>query len=1453
MMLLKTAKGGPLVLAVGAFALAVVIAFWTAAVTISSNDRDRTLAAVDLQNTNLVRTLAEHAGRTLDYVDRIALQIKFQHEQLPGAFDLQKFGRDSGINRRIVPGIAIADAGGNVLQMDIPLKRPVNISDREHFKAHAAADSGKPYISRPLEARAAGVPKIIVLSRRLNRKDGSFDGIVSVAIDPDSFTGFYRELGLGEKGLVVLTGLDGFVRARNVAGNEGIGQDVRKGALFREYSQHESGVMRYAAVTDGVMRRAAYRRLDGYPLAISIGVAEADILAEVGSRTRALYLGAAMASLLAMLSAAALIVMVHRRERDAAAVREGEERFRRLVEDSPDATFVNRGETVLYANAALLRLLGAERAEQIVGGSVFAFLHPDFHEVVRTRIEAMRQNPRNSAAEIFERRFVRLDGTVIDVETTGVNVQLPDGQARHLVARDITARKRNEAALRESMERYRSMVEASPDATFINRGNEIIYANPAALRLLGAARLEQIAGRSPLDFVHPDGRAAARQRVSLINAGDPIAGLHEQRFLRLDGSVVDAEISMSPVVFGGRLARQVVARDISARKTVEAALRNSEERYRLLVESLHDAVLIYEDDRVAYVNSTAVRMFGAEKAEQIVGRTIQQMIHPSGQAAALARREYVLKTGLPTGLFEQTYMRLDGSAIDVEGSSILIPGSPTRQRLIAMRDVSARKRAEAALRESEARLRMAVEAASMTNWEWDIASDQTHWGVGHENLLGPLPPDAVKYPDFRDMVHADDRERFLAAGRATVAQGVPYDIEFRFVRTDGVLRWMRHSGRALRDEQGEVEGIAGVMQDVTRRHDIERELALARQRREALMDSIPAPAWLKDRNGRFLAVNRAWCERFKFDAAFAVGRTNSEIFPPDVAVVRDREDQLVFETRQEQRTERMTRVDGLAGWFETIKTPVFDENGEINGLVGVSHDITARRQAETQLRASEERFRQFAESVDDVFWIMDVNPQRVLYVNQAFERVWGVPVADLLADAKLWYKSIHPDDQSANLAVFNMWLNDPVCDVYNEEYRIVRADGQVRWIRDRGTKLTDAAGKVYRVHGIAEDITAQRETERALVESQQRRDALLESNPDPSWLKDTDSRYIVANRAWFKRHGIERQPIAGLTDKVFFGAEREVLLREEDLQVMTTRTLIRRERKWLFADGTEWIETVKAPVFDGEGKVVAVVGISHDISALKRNEMAMQEMNVSLAEKTTALTALNRELESFAYTVSHDLRAPLRHIDGFINLLKVHAGPALDAQSTRYFDRVSHAARRMGLLIDDLLAFSRTGRAELRNQRVALDRLLRETIEHLAPDTAGRKIEWKIGALPEVEGDSGLLGIVFQNLVGNAVKYTRPRAVAHIEISEIAGDSSAVTVEVRDNGVGFDMTYQNKLFGVFQRLHTDAEFEGTGIGLATVARIVQRHGGRVWAQGATGEGARFYITLPRAQRPARVA
>jgi PAS domain S-box-containing protein len=264
---------------------------------------------------------------------------------------------------------------------------------------------------------------------------------------------------------------------------------------------------------------------------------------------------------------------------------------------------------------------------------------------------------------------------------------------------------------------------------------------------------------------------------------------------------------------------------------------------------------------------------------------------------------------------------------------------------------------------------------------------------------------------------------------------------------------------------------------------------------------------------------------------------------------------------------------------------------------------------------------------------------------------------------------------------------------------------------------------------------------------------------------------------------------------------------------------------------------------DAQDQAQAILETSNDISERKRREQEIRALNEDLEKRGTELAAINKELEAFAYSVSHDLRAPLRHMVGFTELLQKNAAPVLNEKSHRFVGIILESAKRMGDLIDDLLAFSRIGRAETHKKSVSLEQLVREALSEVRHETQGRNIEWKVGALPVCYGDGSMLRLVFINLISNAAKFTRTRPKAEIEIGSTDQKSDQVVVFVRDNGVGFDMKYSDKLFGVFQRLHPHDTFEGTGIGLATVQRIIHRHGGRVWAEGQVDSGATFYFSL----------
>jgi PAS domain S-box-containing protein len=270
---------------------------------------------------------------------------------------------------------------------------------------------------------------------------------------------------------------------------------------------------------------------------------------------------------------------------------------------------------------------------------------------------------------------------------------------------------------------------------------------------------------------------------------------------------------------------------------------------------------------------------------------------------------------------------------------------------------------------------------------------------------------------------------------------------------------------------------------------------------------------------------------------------------------------------------------------------------------------------------------------------------------------------------------------------------------------------------------------------------------------------------------------------------------------------------------------------------------------DEQGRPLATLETNNDISERKRAEEEIRKLNAELEqrviERTTELEAINKELQAFTYSVSHDLRAPLRHMAGYAELLQKNASTILDEKGRRYMMMILESAKRMGDLIDDLLAFSRIGRAETQKTMVSLEQLVKEALSEVRQETDGRNMDWRIGALPDLYGDRSMLRLALVNLISNAIKFTRKRPQPEIEIGCVDGKEDEIVVFIRDNGVGFEMKYVNKLFGVFQRLHRAEEFEGTGIGLATVQRIIHRHGGRVWAEGLVDRGATFYFSVPK--------
>ncbi len=358
--------------------------------------------------------------------------------------------------------------------------------------------------------------------------------------------------------------------------------------------------------------------------------------------------------------------------------------------------------------------------------------------------------------------------------------------------------------------------------------------------------------------------------------------------------------------------------------------------------------------------------------------------------------------------------------------------------------------------------------------------------------------------------------------------------------------------------------------------------------------------------------------------------------------------------------------------------------------------------------------------------------------------------------------------------------------------------------------------------------------ERAL-EASRLLDAIVENIPDMIFVKDADRlAFVRFNRAGEELLGVSRDELIGKNDFDLFPKDEAEFFVAKDRETLAAQALVEiPEEPIQTRNGPRWLHTKKVPLVDADGTPRYLLGISHDITERRR---AVEE----LREAKEAAETANRELESFSYSVAHDLRAPLRAIDGFSQALLEDLGDKLEPGPRHHLGRVRDAAQRMAMLIDDLLALSRVTRADLQRERVDLSAIAAGIVAELQRAEPERRVEVAIQPGLVVEADRRMMAIALTNLFSNAWKFTSKSTAPRIELG--AGKEG---FWVRDNGAGFDMKYADKLFGVFQRLHTDAEFTGTGIGLVTVARILRRHRGRVWAEGVTGHGATFYFTLPR--------
>jgi PAS domain S-box-containing protein len=522
--------------------------------------------------------------------------------------------------------------------------------------------------------------------------------------------------------------------------------------------------------------------------------------------------------------------------------------------------------------------------------------------------------------------------------------------------------------------------------------------------------------------------------------------------------------------------------------------------------------------------------------------------------------------------------------------------------------------------------------------------------------------------------------------------------------------------------------------------------------------------------------------------------------------------------------------------FDFDGTLVHDDHNNPLMAVVTFTDITEGKRAEEMLRSSEQRYRSLFESNPNPMWIYDCETLSFLAVNEAAVRHYGFSHEEFRA---MTIKDVRPPEDIPALMDDIGKTTTPLGKAGEWRHRKKNGDlidveivsHQVTW-EERPARLV-----------LINDITERNRAQKVRAELA----AIIESSEDAIISKTLDGIITSWNRGAEKLFGYAEKEVIGKPMLILFPPDRvpeekEILSRLNRAEKVDHFETVRITKDGKSID----VSVTISPILDERGHIIGVSTIARDITERKRAEREIRELNLELEERVKSRTAeletANKELEAFSYSISHDLRAPLRAVDGFSQAVIEDYGAQLPEEGRNYLNTIREGAQRMGVLIDDLLTFSRLSRLPLNSQPVNTKRLVADALEDLHPQESGRKIDIRLGELPPCTGDPALLKQVWVNLLSNALKYTRKRDEAVVEIGSKKENGHYVYF-VSDNGTGFDMQYANKLFGVFQRLHRQDEFEGTGVGLAIVQRVVNRHDGRVWAQAEPDKGATFYFNL----------
>ncbi len=668
--------------------------------------------------------------------------------------------------------------------------------------------------------------------------------------------------------------------------------------------------------------------------------------------------------------------------------------------------------------------------------------------------------------------------------------------------------------------------------------------------------------------------------------------------------------------------------------------------------------------------------------------------------------------------------------------------------------------------------------------------------------------------------------------------------------------YFNHSYTPLK-EGGAITGVLHVALDITQQVTARKKIEESEERFRSMADASPVMIWTLDERGNSIYYNsRAREFTGHTEADLQQGKSwQVAIHPNDIEMAGSVVSDAVNRRISYQMECRMMRVDGEWRWLLNHGTPRFGKGGEFFGFVGSSIDITERKNSEQALKESESRFRALVNASSDVIYRLNAD-WTIMYPldGRGF-------LSDALAPVTNWMeKNVHPSEfDTVKKAIAAAIANKTVFEL---EHRVVTADGTAGWTFSRAVPLLDDAGNIVEWFGTASDITTRKTIEQALKESESRFRSLADQSPIFVFIIEADPLAPVNywNKTWLDYTGQSLEEARGRA--------WEGIIHPDDMPLVMAAYLpsFKNEQPYLIPavrtkrhDGVyRWYNFQGNPRFSADGRFNGYVGVGFDVHEQKiteeRLEALVNERTKELAEANQTLQQTNKELqrsnqnlEEFAHAASHDLKEPVRKIHYFTNQLKNQLNAQLHESQARAFNRIESATERMGNLIDDLLLYSHVSQRPHQTEAVDLTQEVQRVLEDLDLDVEEKKAVITIGKLPVVQGYRRQLQQLFQNLISNAMKYSKRDTAPQIRIqaSEVAENGKRYhLIAIKDNGIGFEQEYGEKIFQMFTRLHGKAEYSGTGVGLSIVKKVVENHDGFIKAESVTDEGSTFSIMLP---------